>query len=402
MKAARELGVRAVLTGRMLKRGDNLMVSAELLDVRDNKQVWGEQYNGKVADALAAQQEISREIFERLHTKLSGEEQNRLKKRDTTDPEAFQAYLRGRYYWNKRTAENIAKAMEQFQQASDRDPNYALAYAGLGDCYMVLGDYSGAPTNETLPKAKAFVQRALQLDPSLGEAHATLANTETQLWQWQNAEEEFKNAIKLNPNYPSTHHWYYLLLAEMGRANEALAEIKRAQDLDPVSQIIGANMATAYLTVGDVNTAMEQAKRLIDLDPTFPRAHETAGLAYLKEAHYPEAVTELEKSVDLSARRDRNCLRNLGYCYAIAGKRTEALGILKEVQANYDKHLALAADLAAVYAGLGQKDEAFAWLERGFQARAGNLASIRWQAPFESLRSDRRFAELLRRMGIPP
>lgn len=292
--------------------------------------------------------------------------------------------------------------MEQFQQAADKDPNYALAYAGLADCYVVLGDYAGTPTSEALPKARAFAQRALQLDSSLAEAHTTLAFAYQQQWEWQQAEEEFKRAIQLNPTYPTTRHWYYLFLAETGRPNEALAEIRRAQELDPVSPIIATNVGTAYLTLGDVNSSIEQCKKVIDLDSSFPRGHATLGFAYLKHGQFSEGIAELQKAVDLSARRDRQILRDLGYAYAISGKRDEALAILREVQANYDKHLALGADVAAVYTGLGQKNEAFAWLEKDFQAREARLARIRYQLPFESLRSDPRFADLLQRMGLKP
>src|SRR4030095_8428765 len=193
--AGRELGVRAILTGRILQRGDSLTVNAALVDVRDNKQLWGRQYNRKVADALDVQQEISREISERLRTQLTGEEQKQLKKRDTNNPEAYQAYMRGRAYWNKRTAENVKKAIEQFQQSADKDPNYAMAYVGLADCYLLLGEYTGVPSSDTIPKSMAFTERALQLDPSLGEAHTTLAWSYGFLWQWERADSEFKRAI---------------------------------------------------------------------------------------------------------------------------------------------------------------------------------------------------------------
>ncbi len=265
--AGKELGVRTILTGKILQRGDNLTVSAALIDVQNNKQLWGDQYTRKVADALSVQQEISREISERLRTKLSNEDQKQLTRRDTGNAEAYGFYLKGRYYWNKRTAENLRKAMEQFQLATDKDPNYALAYVGLADCYVVLGDYTGAPTRETIPHAKAFAERALQLDASLAEAHATLGFVAQNLWQWQTAEEHFKRAIELNPNYATAHQWYSLSLLEMGRFAEALTEIKRAQELDPISVIISNNVANDYLALGDMNSSMEQSKRLIDLDP---------------------------------------------------------------------------------------------------------------------------------------
>ncbi len=397
----KELGVRAVLTGRLLQRGDSLTISTELLDVRDNKQVWGEQYNRKLADALAVQQEISREITDRLRLKLSGEEQRQLTKRATANPEAYQFYLKGRYYWNKRTTENLKKAIEQFQQAADKDPNYALAYVGLADCYSLLELYAGTPASETYPKAKAFAQRALQLDGSLAEAHTSLAFADISLWQWEEAEAEFKRAIKLDPNYPTAHQWYSILLRDVGRLDESLAEIKRAQQLDPLSLIIGQNLAQTYLSQGDVISSVEQSKRVIDLDPSFPRGHHTLGLGYLKQGRYSEAIAELQKAVELSG-GERQLLSHLGYGYAISGKRAEALAILRELEGKYANHGALGSDLATVYTGLGEKDQAFAWLEKDFQARSGQLVRVRWESPFESLRSDPRFADLLRRMGLKP
>jgi len=402
LKVGHDLGVRAVVTGRLLQRGDNLMVSAELLDVRDNKQVWGEQYNRKVADALAVQQEISREISERLRTKLSSEEQRQLTRRDTSNPEAYGFYLKGRYYWNKRTADNIRKAIEQFQQAADKDPNYALPYVGLADCYSILEVYLGTPASETLPKAKAFAERALQLDNSLAEAHASLGYTYDGLWQWENAEEEFKRALELNPSYPTAHQWYSLLLLDKGQFDEALTEARRAQELDPLSLVIGQNVAQAYLARADVNSSIEQARKVIDLDPRYSRGHSQLGLAYLKQGNYSEAIVELQKAVDLPSERDRLASAGLGYAYGVTGRRAEALAILKELEAKYGRHEVLGQDLAAVYAGLGDKDQAFAWLEKDFQARSGLLVRTRWQLPFESLRSDPRFTDLLRRMGLQP
>jgi serine/threonine-protein kinase len=400
MSVGSGLGVRAVLTGRLQQRGNSLVVSAELLDLRENKQVWGEQYNRKLADALAVQQEISREISERLRTKLTGEEQKQLTRRDTVSPEAYSSYLKGRYYWNKRTAENISKAIEEFQQAVDRDPNYALAYAGLADCYGVLEEYSGTPTSETLPKAQAFAQRALQLDGSLAEAETSLAFAHHQLWQWEEAEEGFKRSIKLNPGYATAHHWYSLYLNDVGRLDEAMIEIKRAQELDPISAIIALNMAQAYLNRRDFGPAMEQTRRMLELDPNFPRGHETLGAVYVLQGQVVEAITHCQRAVDLSFRRDRRILRTLGYAYAVAGRRSEALAILKELQQRYEKREASPIDPAAIYAGLGDKDQAFAWLEIAFQNRNSRLGRTRWETGFELLRGDARYADLMRRMGV--
>lgn len=399
IKIGQELGVRAVLTGRMMQRGDNLIVSAELLDVRDNKQIWGDQYNRKIADALAVQQEISREITDRLRLKLTGEEQKQLTRRDTSNAESYQYYLRGRYYWNKRTKDNLNKAIAQFQQAADKDPNYALAYVGLADTYVLLEDYTGASTAETCPKAKAFAERALQLDPSLAEAHASLAFTYTQLWQWDQAEAEFKRSLSLNPNYASAHQWYSLHLRYVGRFDESLNESRRAHQSEPLSLINGISLVQSSMAVGDIDTAIEQGKKVIDLDPNFPRGHEELGLAYLANRLYSEALGEFQKAVELSERARRS-LACFGYALAITGRREEALAVLKELQGKYDKHEAIGQDVAVVYAGLGEKDQAFTWLEKGVQDRSGQLGRIRWEPHFESLRSDPRFGDLLRRMGL--
>ncbi|MGH9904078.1 MAG: tetratricopeptide repeat protein, partial [Pyrinomonadaceae bacterium] len=285
--------------------------------------------------------------------------------------------------------------------AADVDPNYALAYSGLADCYVVLGDYTGIPENETTPKAQAFAQRALQLDGSLAEARTSLAYTYALSWQWDLAEKEFRRAIELDPNYPTAHHWYNLTLMETGRFEEALREIKRAQELDPLSQIINYNVALGYLLAGDMNASIEQSKRSIDLNPIFPRAHQALGHAYLKQERFAEAIAEFQKAVGLSP-NDRQARRDLGYAYGVAGKRTEALAVLKELQENYEKREAFAGDIAAVYAGLGDKDKAFLWLEKDFHARIGRLGRITYQPPFETLRSDPRYANLLRRMGLQP
>jgi serine/threonine-protein kinase len=395
----RELNVRTVLMGVVRQAGDRLNVQVDLVDAMTGAQLWGQEYERKLADVVAVKQALVREVTEKLRLKLTGEQQQRLIQHDTTNPDAYQFYLRGRYYWNKRTAENLTKAIEQFQQAADKDPNYALAYVGLGDSYVLLENYAGTPASETLPKAKAFAERALQLDSSLAEAHTSLGYIYNSLWRWSEAEEEFKRAIKLNPNYPTAHHWYSLYLLDVGRMDEAKAEIKRAHELDPLSLIIGTTVTYAYLAEGGANFAAAQSKKVVDLDPNFPRGHEYLGLAYLKERRYPEAIVELQKAVELSG-RERWPLRDLGYGYAISGQRAEAQAVIKELVGKYEKGQAIGQDLAAVYAGLGDKDQAFAWLEKDFQTRSGLLAWTRWTPAFEPLRSDPRFTDLLRRMGF--
>ncbi len=401
MAVGHELDVRAVLTGRLLQRGDNLMVSVELVDVRDDKQLWGEQYSRNASNALAVQQEISQEISARLRLKLSGEEGKQMTKRETTNPEAYQFYLKGRYYWNKRTAENIKKAIEQFQQAADKDPDYALAYAGLADSYVLLIGEAGYPEGDTLRKAKAFAQRALRIDDSLAEAYTTLALIHEKSWQWDEAEKGYKRAIELNPNYPTAHQWYSIYLRDVGRFDEALTEIKRAQELDPLSLVINENIAEVYLLKGDVNSSIEQCKKVIELDPSFLWGHNDLGMAYLKQGNYTEALAELQRVVEGSGRVGSS-LGNLGYALALSGKRSEALAILKELEGKYARQEAVGKDLATVYAGLGEQDQAFAWLEKDFQARSGYLSGIGWAPQFDSLRSDPRYADLMQRMGLTP
>lgn len=398
---ANELRVQAILNGRVVQRGDQLILSLELIDPAKDVVLWSQQYNRKQSDLVSLQSEIARDVSNKLKTKLSGVDEQKVAKSYTANSDAYQFYLKGRYYWNKRTAENLKKAMEHFQQAADTDPNYALAYSGLADCYVVLGDYTGTPNRESLPKSRAFAERALQLDSSLVEAQTSWAYSFALLWQWDRAEIEFKKAIEINPNYATAHHWYSLTLTETGRFEEALREITRAQEVDPLSLIISYNVALTQLFMGDVNGSVQQSKRLIDLDPNFPRAHQSLAQAYLKQERYLEAIEEFQKAVRLSP-GDRQSLRDLGYGYAVAGKRSEALDILQQLQAKYEKHEAFAADVGAVFAGLGDKDGAFTWLEKDFQGRDGRLARIRYHMPYEPLRTDPRYADLLRRMGLNP
>jgi TolB-like protein/Flp pilus assembly protein TadD len=397
----REVKVQTVLMGVVRQLGDSLNVQVDLVDATTGAQLWGQEYERKLVDVIAVKQALVREVTEKLRLKITNEQEHRLIQRDTTNPEAYQFYLRGRYYWNKRTAVNVKKAIDQFQQAADKDPNYALAYVGLADCYVILEDYVGTPASETYPKAKAFAQRALQLDSSLAEAHASLGFVYFGLWEWKQAEEEFKRAIKLNPNYSTAPHWYGIYLLSLGRIDEAMAEIKHAYELDPLSAVIGTTLTYAYSVEGDVNASIAQCKTVIDLDPNYPRAHEYLGLGYLKQGLRAEAIGELQKAVELSG-GERRPLRDLGYGYAISGNHAEALAVVKELEKKYEKREALAQDFAAVYAGLGEKDQAFAWLEKDFQGRSGLLAWIRWTPPFDSLRNDPRYADILRRMGLEP
>jgi serine/threonine-protein kinase len=397
--AGQDLGVRAVVVGRVLQRGEQLMVSAELVDVRGNKQLWGEQYNRKMSDLVAVQQQISREITEKLRAKLTREGQTQLGRGETSNAEAYQCYLRGRYFWNRRTGGGLKKALVQFQEAVDKDPTYALAYAGLADCYALLEVYAGTQSSETLPKARAAAQRALQIDDSLAEAHTSLGYINTHSWQFGEAEKEFRRGIELNPNYPTAHHWYSVYLRAMGQFDQAMVEVRRARQLDPLSPVISVNIVMLYIAMGDLSSAFEECKKIIELDPTFPAGHSYLGWIYLKQGPGREAIAEFHKAVELSGRGSQE-LGYLGYGYGALGKRAEAMAVLKELEKKHARQESPGIYLAAVYAGLGEKDQAFAWLEKDFQVRNGVLIYITYHPDYDTLRDDPRYEDLLRRMGL--
>jgi eukaryotic-like serine/threonine-protein kinase len=401
-EVGRQLGVQAVMSGRLLRQDDHLIVRTELVNVADGRQLWGGEYDRELSDVLGLQQDISREISDKLRLKLTGEEKKRLTGRNTTNAEAYEYYLRGRYFWNKRTGEGLTKAIEQFQQAIDRDPNYALGYVGLADSYALLEEYAGVPSSETLPKARAAADHALAIDNSLSEAHVSSGIIFQQMWRWSEAVEEYTRAISLNPNYPTAHHFLSIYFRTQGELDDSLREIKRAQELDPLSSVIGQNVAEIYLLKNDLSSAIAQCQRIIELDPNFPGAHDELGFAYLKEQRNDEAMAEFQKTVELSGRASRY-LGDLGYAYAITGKRAEAQTILRELKDKYERSESIGQYVAAVYAGLGDKDQAFAWLERDFERQSGiRMPFLKWWFTFDGLRGDQRYNDLLHRVGLKP
>ena len=297
--AGHQLGVSAVMTGRVIQRGDDLSISAELIDVRDNRLLWGRQYTRKMADILAVQEEIAKEISEKLRT-LTNEEKKQLAKRYTDNAEAYQLYLKGRYYWNKRTRDGYKKATENFEQAIDKDPSYALAYAGVADCYNVLPSYGILSPKESFPKGRAAATRALELDDKLAEAQTSLAYVKYQYeYDWREAENEFKRALELNPNYATAHQWYALEIAGMGRSDEGIQEIKRAQDLDPLSLIANVNAGWIYYFARQFDQAIEQDRKSLEMDPNFARGHWAISEPLEQEQRYEEAIAELQKAKQL-------------------------------------------------------------------------------------------------------
>ncbi|MEO7725307.1 MAG: hypothetical protein ABIU29_11590 [Chthoniobacterales bacterium] len=400
-RIGRELQVAAVLTGRVRQIQDALSVQVDLVDTATGAQLWGTAYDRKISDIVAVKQAIAREVTQKLKVRLSGEEERRLVKRDTTNAEAYQFYLRGRYFWNQRTPDGIKQAIAEFQQAIERDPNFALGYAGLADAYLLLEQYAGVPWSEVMPKARAAVDKALQIDDSLAEAHASSGLVYQFNWQWTPAEEEYQRAVILNPNYPTAHHWYGLYLNVTGQFDEALKETRRAQELDPLSPIIGANVAITLLLKNQTAAAIEQCQKIIEFNPNHISGHDWLGLAYLQEGRLAEAIAVREKVVAMSQRSGPQ-LGILGYLYAVAGRRAEALGIVQELEVKYSRREATGQTLAGIYDGLGDPDRAFAWLEKDFQRHSAELQFIMIRPQFAHLRQEPRVIGLLRRMGLSP
>ena len=403
VKVGQELGVSAVLSGRIVQRGDSFTISAELVDVRYNKLLWGEQYDRKMSDLLQTQREIAREIVEKLKLKVSGAEKG-LAKHYTENNEAYQLYLKGRFYWNKRTEEGMQKSLEYFQQAIERDPNFALAYSGLADTYDLLGasDATGAmPPNEALPKAKAAALKALEIDDALAEAHVSLAHVHYYYDRdWTAAEREYKRALELNPNYPIAHQWYAVYLMSAGRFDEALAQTRRAQELDPLSLPINMTLGWVLLNARQYDQSIEQLRKTLEMDPHFILTHHRLGLVYEQKGKYDEAIAEFREVINLSAGKPLG-ITALAHAYALAGKRAEAQKTLVESQEISKQRYVSSAAIALIYAALGDKDQAFTWLEKADKERDGTLARLKVDPRFDSLRSDPRFADLERRIVIP-
>jgi serine/threonine-protein kinase len=396
----KELGVRAVLTGRLLQRGDNLLISVELTDVRDNKQLWGQRYERKTSDLLAVQRDIAREITGNLQLELSGADQARLNKPNTDNPESYRLYLKGRYYADRLTKEGFEKGIESITQAIELDPNYALAYVGLSNCYFQAVDLSIAP-REGMPKAKAAVLKAIALDDTLAEAHVGLANILWQYdWDWPAAEREFKRAIELNPNHAGGHIWYGFYLAVIGRFDESVAEEKKAQELDPLEVFAFVQMGVTLHFARRYDQAIDQARQAIKMDPNFWLPHVSLGRAYEQKGQLAEAIAEYEKAREIDANTPE-VLMDLGRAYAVAGRRAEAERILAELKARTKTGYVSPFHIAMVYIGLGDKEQAFAALEQAYEARSWYMTWLKTAPEFNSLRSDPRFADLVRRVGLP-
>ncbi|MDA2928401.1 protein kinase [Acidobacteria bacterium AH-259-O06] len=398
----KKLKVATILEGSVRKAGNRLRITAQLINSADGYQLWSDRYDREMGDVFAIQDEITQEIVNILKVKLVSKQGIPLVKRYTENLDAYNLYLKGRYHWNKRTEEAFKKGIEFFEQAVKEDPNYAQAYAGLADCYNQLGDYGYLSPMEVRSKAKRAAVKALEIDSTFAEAHTSLAYPIMLYdWDWLVAEREFKRAIELNPSYATAHQLYAEYLTAMGRMDEAIAEIKRAQELDSLSLIINTIVAWVFYRARQYDPAVEQCQKTLDLDPNFALAHHLLGWVYAQKSMHQEAVAEAQKSVALSG-RGTLMVASLGYAYAASGETDEARKVLVELKERSNQEYVPPYDIALVHTGLGEKDEAFAWLEKAYRERYGWLVYLKADPIWDPLRSDPRFTDLLRRLGLEP
>jgi TolB-like protein/DNA-binding winged helix-turn-helix (wHTH) protein/Flp pilus assembly protein TadD len=399
----RDLGVRAVFKGRVTQRGDNLTISTELIDARDNSHIWGQQYSRKPSDIFGLQEEIAREMTAALRLRLTGEDEKRLARSYTSNAEAYQDYLRGRYFWQK-TGLGLYKGAEYFQQAIAKDPRYAQAYDGLADCYILLSAFGYSSPKEALPKAKEAVLKSLEIDGTLAEAHTSLARIKAEYdWDWSGAESEFQRAIELNPSYATAYQWYGGVLATMGRPEEAIANYKRALELDPLSPIINGVLGQALYYTRQYDQAIQQLQKTLELDPDLGLARAYLALAYLQKSMNEEAIAEFDKLL-LILHGHAWALADLGYAYATAGRGPEAQRMLDQLNQLSRQNFVPADAMAHVYAGLGEKGKVFEWLEKGYERHSLGLGGVGLKVDplWDPLRSDPRFVNLLHRMNLLP
>ena len=396
-EVARSLGVEAIMTGRVLQRGDNLLVSAELVDARDGTQVWGEQYNRKASDLLLLQADISREIAETLRLRLTASERQQLAKRETVNPQAYELLLKGRFSRSKGGTENRKKAIEYFNQAIAVDPAYAVAYADLSGSYASLVTASVLDPKEFMPRVEAAAHRALDLDESLAEAHLALARIKLIAWEWAAAEREFKRAIELNPNLAGAREMYSLYLSLMGRHDEAIAEVKRARELDPLSPGINVAAINRLSLARQYDQAIDAVKKAFELDQNFPGSHVQLGYIYAAKGQYAEAIAAIQEGIKLGDTSPDTQIY-LGAAYAKAGEREQARAILNRLEAG--REYVSPGALADLYVALGEREQAFASLERAYAAHDSQLQFLRVDPNLDPLRSDPRFEDLLRRVRL--
>jgi serine/threonine protein kinase/Tfp pilus assembly protein PilF len=396
--AGHELGVRALLKGRIQQRDDNLSIVVELVDTKDNTLIWRNQYNRKIGDILVIEGEISREVYEQLRFKLTGEERKQLAKRSTENVEAYQLYLRGRYDYDRATEETFTSSVPYFQQAIEKDPRYALAWAGLAEAYMGSALYGGS-RKDNYPRAKAAAIKALEIDPTLASAHTILARINTEYeWDWAGAEREYKEAIGLDPNSASAHQNYAVHLGAVGRRREAIAEALRARELEPLAPVWGVNVGWFYYLDHQYGPAEVECRKAIEMEPNYGWGHNCLGSVYLQTGRNQEAIAELQQGLDLS-QHGMEELMYLGHAFGVSGARARAQKTLDEMKELSRRRFVPPEYAAVVYEGLGDRDSAFQWFEKGYAERSMHS----WVYPdprLDPLRSDPRFKDLMRLMGL--
>jgi TolB-like protein len=400
-EVGRRLGVRAVLTGRVLHREGTFNIQTELVDATDGSQLWGEQYSRSSTDIFEVQEEIAKEITGKLRLKLTGEEKGRLAKRHTEDAEAYQLYLKGSYFWNKRTMDAVKKSIGYFRKAIEKDPHYALAYTGLANSYAKLGDvgFTAIPPRQAFAKSKAAALKALEMDEHLAEAHTSLAHVHMHDYEWPSAGREFRRALKLNPNYPMAHHWYSYYLIMTGQPDEALIEIQKALELDPLSLPIHTDFAELLYLTRQYDRAIEQIQQTLEMDPYYYQAHLVLARIYDQQQRYEESILEFLKAHEIAADNTR-ALASLGHAYAAWGKKNEAREILTRLDELSKVKYVSPYVVATVHVGLDEHDRAFEWLNRAYEEHAEWIIYLTIDPRLDPLRSDRRYRELARRIGL--
>ncbi len=400
MQVGRELNVRAVMIGRVLQRGEQIVVKAELIDTLDGSHLWGGQVSRAMSDIHHIEEEMAGEIAEHLRLKLTGAQKKRLARRYTEDTTAYQLYLKGRYHWNRRTEEDLRRGIEYFEQAIALDPNYALAYAGLADSHTLMASYSPMPPRTAFLRAKATAMKALKLDPKLAEARVSLAHIRFWYeWEWAAAENEFKQALALNPAYGTAHLWYALFLAAMRRGDEAIAEVRRAMELEPLSPVVNLNVSRVYYFCRKYDEAIAQCRKTMEMSPNYPLAHRRLGMIYEQQRMYGEAVAEFEKALQLVP-HDTETMSAMGHAYAAWGRITDAELSLVTLNELSSRLYVSPYSMARAYFGVGNRDEGFAYLEKTYRERHGILVYINVEPVFDDVRDDARFRDLLRRMQL--
>ena len=398
---ARELNVQAVVEGTVVRSGERVRITAQLIQVPDEKHLWAQSYETDLQDTLTLQNSLARAIAQQIQVTLNPEEEAALGNAKKVNPEAYEAYLKGRYFWNKRTGEALKNAIDYFEHAIGTDPGYARAYSGLADSYALLGDweYGILSPQDAFPRAKAAATKALALDDALSEAHTSLAFVlDLYGWDWASAEKEYKRAIVLNPGYATAHHWYAWHLIVIGRNSDGIAELKKAESLDPLSLIISADLADALCVARRFDESVQQSQKTIQMDPYFAVAHYQLGQALEQQHRYDEAIAEFRRAIELSG-GNTTFESNLANAYAVSGRKEEAMKIVKKIESRQTQDSATDASIALIYVGLGDNDQAMIWLNKAYQARFN--PSILTRPVFDSLRSDPRFQDLMHRIGLP-